>query len=164
MRRNGVSGFTLLEVLIVVVIAVLVTMFAVPSYRKAQDRNRFMSATGVLMDIGNASRMVSLDYPDVRYNGSISSNADWTADNCPEELTSSNVLQFLQCRKYLNDLPLDSSGHYQGYTFKIGVGGNVSCRGSSSICSGVACMLGSNSITQYTCAAVDQSGVLTYHP
>ena len=111
------AGFTLLEVLIVVVIAVLVTMFAVPSYRKAQERNRFMAATGVLMDIGNAARMLHEDYPNLTYNANVTANTSWTDSNCPSEPTSSNALMFLQCHRYLNDIPF-SGTTYQGYSYK----------------------------------------------
>ena len=40
------KGFTLLEVLIVVVIAVSVAVFAVPAYKKTQDKNRYLAAQG----------------------------------------------------------------------------------------------------------------------
>ncbi|MBR3898778.1 MAG: prepilin-type N-terminal cleavage/methylation domain-containing protein, partial [Elusimicrobiaceae bacterium] len=36
--KNTKRGFTLMEVLVVVVIGVLVTLFAVPAYKKMQDR------------------------------------------------------------------------------------------------------------------------------
>ncbi len=151
------SGFTLLEVLIVVVIAVLVTMFAVPSYRKAQERNRYMAATGVLMDIGNAARMLHEQYPNLSYTASITNNALWLAGSCPEEPTASNGLVFLQCHKYLNAIPF-SGGTYQGYSFRISSKGVASCPGCSA--SGVACMYDSDALSEYQCAYIDKSGIL----
>lgn len=151
------AGFTLLEVLIVVVIAVLVTMFAVPSYRKAQERNRFMAATGVLMDIGNAARMLHEDYPNLTYNANVTANTSWTDSNCPSEPTSSNALMFLQCHRYLNDIPF-SGTTYQGYSYKISAKATASCSGCSA--SGVACMYDTDALSEYKCAYIDKSGIL----
>lgn len=44
--------------MIVVVIAVSVAAFAVPAYKKAQDRNRYLAAQGVLIDLGNGVKML----------------------------------------------------------------------------------------------------------
>ena len=55
---QNAKGFTLLEIMIVVVIAVSVAAFAVPAYKKAQDRNRYLAAQGVLIDLGNGVKML----------------------------------------------------------------------------------------------------------
>lgn len=55
---RNTKGFTLLEIMIVVVIAVSVAAFAVPAYKKAQDRNRYLAAQGVLIDLGNGVKML----------------------------------------------------------------------------------------------------------
>ena len=57
-KRNG---FTLLEVLIVVVIAVSVAAFAVPAYKKTQEKNKYLAAQGVLLDLGTAVRALRAD-------------------------------------------------------------------------------------------------------
>lgn len=156
--KSARRGFTLLEVLVVVVIAVLVTMFAVPSYRKAQDRNRFMAASGVLMDLGNAMRMFREDYRSMSLGAvSVTTNP---AGTCPTTPSASNLVLFLQCHKYLNNMPLRSST-YKGYRYVISSSGNASC---SSNCPGsniaVACMYGSNTIAEYQCAWIDFGGVM----
>lgn len=151
------GGFTLLEVLIVVVIAVLVTMFAVPSYRKAQERNRFMAATGVLMDIGNAARMLHEAEPDLNISWSVTANG--TGTSCPEEPTAGNIMAYLQCHNYLSELPL-ADGNYQGYIFSASTV-SAACGNSCYIPSGAwACMNGSNAIKEYQCAWIDRGGVL----
>lgn len=154
----GRKGFTLLEVLVVVVIAVLVTMFAVPSYRKAQDRNRFMAASGVLLDLGNAMRMFKADYGTKVSISSqtITANASGT---CPDEPSSSNLVLFLQCHKYLNNIPLQSST-YQGYQFAVSTKNTANCGSNCTKSGAVACMSGTNSISEYTCAWVDNGGIL----
>ena len=151
-------GFTLLEVLIVVVIAVLVTTFAVPAYRKAQMRTRFMAATGVLTDIDNAARMVHEDFPTVVFNSTISSNllATGSCVSDPRE----NPILFLFCNRYLNEIPFDASGGtYQGYIFSISFQGTYSCRTCGS--GMVACMEAAASTpAEYQCAGIDMAGNL----
>lgn len=155
------GGFTLLEVLIVVVIAVVVTMFSVPAYKKSQDKNRYMAASGVLIDIANAARMVKADYPGLRVTIEIKDNStcpDDTSDLTPDD----GLLKFLQCNKYLNTIPFtekvrDNQYTYKGYSFKLSTTGDAdcgSCRGA------MACMSGSNLFSEYTCAGVDKSGQL----
>ncbi len=154
-KKHWRKGFTLLEVLVVVVIAVLVTMFAVPSYRKAQERNRYMAAVGVLIDMGNAVRMFQEDYPNVIYTGSFTSSS---YSSCPTEPVSSTVRTFLLCHKYLTEIPFSSS-QYQGYSYKISTSGAASCSGCSSY--GVACMYDSDAlVSEYRCAYIDRNGNL----
>ena len=59
---NRTKGFTLLEVLVVVVIAASVLLFAVPAYKRMQDKTTFMAAQGVLIDLGSAVRALRLDF------------------------------------------------------------------------------------------------------
>lgn len=56
------KGFTLIEVMIVVVIAVTVAAFAVPAYKKSMDRNKFMAAEGKLIELSSALRNVQQMY------------------------------------------------------------------------------------------------------
>lgn len=52
------KGFTLLEVLIVVVILASVVLFAVPSYKKAQVRAQYDAALGTLTQLGEGLRLL----------------------------------------------------------------------------------------------------------
>ena len=54
-------GFTLLEILIVVIILASVLAFALPAYKRTQDRNLYTAATGVLIDLGNAVQNFQTD-------------------------------------------------------------------------------------------------------
>lgn len=67
-------GFTLLEVLVVVVIALSVAVFAVPAYKKTQDLNNYTAAQGVLLDLGSAVRSMQMDL-------SSAGKEDWPLDN-----------------------------------------------------------------------------------
>ncbi|MCQ2410849.1 MAG: type II secretion system GspH family protein [Elusimicrobiaceae bacterium] len=54
-------GVTLLEVLIVIVIASSVLVFALPAYKRTQDRSLFLAAQGLLVDLGSAVRSLQAD-------------------------------------------------------------------------------------------------------
>ncbi len=152
------KGFTLLEVLIVVLIAVMVTMFAVPAYRKAQDRNRYLAAVGVLMEMASAAQILHEEFPTTTYSATVTANATWSS--CPQTPMPSTVLAYLQCHKYLGDIPFNN-GTYQGYTFNLSSVATANCGSSCGIPSGAwACMSGSNLISEYGCAWVDRSGIL----
>lgn len=151
------KGFTLLEVLIVVVVAVVVTMFAVPFYKKSQDRGRYMAASGVLMELGNAAVMVQEQYPDKTW-GDTSVTANSAATVCPDPNDSFALMDALQGCKFLNKIAF-SNGKFMGYTYQVNPSASVSCLS----CSGIACMSGDNLNTQYTCAAVDKMGNLTHN-
>lgn len=70
------KGFTLVEILIVVVILASVVAFGVPSYRKAQIRSRFNAALGTLTQLGGGINNL---YSDIQtYSGN-----SWTY--APEE-------------------------------------------------------------------------------
>lgn len=150
------KGFTLLEVLIVVVVAVVVTMFAVPSYKKSQDRGRYMAASGVLVELGNAAVMVREQYPGKNW-GATSVTANSSATTCPDAAPSSLMAAMQGC-KFLNKIVFDG-GKFMGYSYKVNPNGSVSC----GKCMGTACMSGSNLNAQYTCAAVDKMGNLTHN-
>ena len=108
------KGFTLLEVLIVVVIAVSVAAFSVPAYKKMQDRNRYMAAQGVLIDVGSAIRSFQLDA-----NCSFFDRRPYkfvkTQQNAEDEgkICLPKALFFY---KYLSPIPFDEDDKYKGYT------------------------------------------------
>ncbi len=55
-------GFTLVEILFVVIIAAGLLALAVPSYKKAQERSEYMRAVGYLTSIGSAIVTLQRDY------------------------------------------------------------------------------------------------------
>ena len=58
---NGKQGFTLVEILFVVIIAAGILAFAVPAYKRSQVYSEYQAATGLLMSIGNAVQSASAD-------------------------------------------------------------------------------------------------------
>ncbi len=141
-------GFTLLEVLIVVVIAVSITAFAVPAYKKTQERNKFLAAKGVLQDLGNGVRTLRADFiaegmdvndapkntimliaaynstgttfENIKNISSISELFTVTLPTGHEGMSNdSRVGYALVARDYLQPIPYDSTNQYKGYLFYI---------------------------------------------
>ena len=87
------KGFTLVEILFVLVIAAGIMLWAVPSYKRAQERSRYEAATGVLLDVGSAvvsfkqyltAQGISTPFP---------GNSPYEVNNTTIAQTNSNALQ-----------------------------------------------------------------------
>ena len=105
------KGFTLLEILIVVVIASSVLAFALPAQKRATDRNKYLAAQGVLLDIGSA---VQAKRADLKMAGSTTTFPD------PNEVTQ--VLSNATIgTEYLQDIPFndETNAVYKNYKFYI---------------------------------------------
>ena len=160
------KGFTLLEVMVVVMIAVMITMASVPLYTKNQDRNRYLAASGVLMELGTAMQLVIEDFPNfsndtisVTTNGSDSDIYAQTSVTAP---TKNTLVPWLIGHKYLNRIPF-SSNKYKNYSFKVSKAGNANCSITGVNCkgTGIACMSSVNaSFPEYQCAWIDKFGFL----
>ncbi len=166
------AGFTLLEILVVVVIAISVTAFAVPAYKKTQERNNFLAARGVLMDLGAAMQAMRSDLlsagKDLSQAPSAVSAIKTTYQNSTKTayknianyssldsltLSDDNVRYTLFAREYMQPIPLNSSHAYKGYYFylcPIGGGNSKCCRSSKNT---IACMRKASS-----CSSADYPG------
>lgn len=148
------KGFTLTEVLIVVVIAITVTAFAVPAYKRTQDKANYTAALGWLMQIGSAVQALRMDmqmeglsysFPVGETSVMVSSswnNADSSVTNA---LTLGAVGQnnyklgiALVKRGYLQSIIGDSFRHYAFYVCPTGTAVSTGCCSSES--DAVACM------------------------
>lgn len=172
--RESNKGFTLLEVLIVVVIAVSVAAFGVPAYKKSQERNSYLAAQGVLMDFGNAVRTLRQNMrgicPGATFPISTSAvqlTSSW--QTFPTTLTnegycSSTDLNFgtvLFTHKYMSPIPFTSGNTFKGYSFYLCPQNTSSssycCGGDSTV---VACTRNTSS-TNYQWARYHKDGTIT---
>ena len=130
-------GFTLVEVLVVVVIAVSVTAFAVPLYKQTQERNKFLAAQGVLMDIGTALQALRTDFvtanvdvnkvPEAKtrmlasHQTPCESCSYSTARNASElgDVSTTLTAYTLFARDYMQPIPYDGDNRYKGYQYYI---------------------------------------------
>lgn len=178
MKKNG---FTLLEVLIVVVIAVSVAAFAVPAYKKTQEKNKYLAAQGVLLDLGTAVRALRADlsgegggtFPvsssvvQLKINYQNGTGSSLTTDL--KNQTDTDLMYSLFSRRYMQPVAYDTDGtnKYKGFSFMICPDGTAKneycCNNDSEV---VACMynddLGDGSSTEgeYWGAAFMEDGTL----
>lgn len=177
MRRK--NGFTLLEVLIVVVIAVSVAAFAVPAYKKTQEKNKYLAAQGVLLDLGTAVRALRADLRAEGGTTKFPSSATTTMQDTDQTSVGTSLTQELKnqnvdtlrkslfSRRYMQPIAYDSGSTYKGFSFVLCPDGTDSselcCSSDSDV---VACMynnaLGASSSTagQYWGAAFKEDGSL----
>ncbi len=149
------KGFTLTEMLFVVVIAAGILALALPSYRKAKDRSQYQAATGMLMDLGNAVEAITNDLAMQGVNVSVTtgdSTYDSVVSSGPsietqyktlkeiylESPTSATVLKMLIPFGYLG-----SFTNPGGYNYYVGTGPSGGCA-ENTTGTVVACMLKSS--------------------
>lgn len=80
-------GFTLVEILFVVLIAAGILAFAMPAYKRMQERGDYNAALGVLLDISNAVSALKQDLK-VNTGNTIVFPASKGAVNVPTEIFS----------------------------------------------------------------------------
>lgn len=160
------KGFTLTEMLFVVVIAAGILALALPSYKKAKERSQYQAATGMLMDLGSAVEAITNDLamqslymtvgandqiryaniedvvPDPEHNkGTILEI--YKAAGSTNAAKSAAVLGMLRPFKYL-----DSFAEVGGYEYYVGTGKSDGCAENTQVNprtgTVVACMLKSS--------------------
>lgn len=176
MRKTN-KGFTLLEVLIVVVIAVSVAAFGVPAYKKSQERNRYLAAQGVLMDLGNAVRTFRQDlrinciaegkslktFPYTASAAQLLSSWQTTTQESEFCSLTSNAAMgaAMFTRKYMAPISFTSGSTFKGYSFFLcpqNTSSSSYCCGSDS--SVVACIRNTSS-SNYAWARYHKDGTIT---
>ena len=179
MKTGFARGFTLVEILMVVLIGIATSLIAVPVYRNMQDKNRYLAAEGVLRDLGSAMTALTENHPDYLFGPvQVTGNGvdvDVAAlDSAPSAPTTNAnaVIGWLRGNNYIKSLPL-SSGVYKEYAFwiKTDPGENFSDEDCCSLRNEsddvaetvamgnvLACMTGNNSNSEYLCAWVDKLG------
>ena len=149
------GGFTLLEVMLVVVISVTAMMFAVPAFKKAQARAQYMDASGVLLELANATKMLIEENPDLRIPSmSFGSNTSFTTE--PATLNGTTASRWMQVRNYLSKVKF-VSGKYKGYTYAFSTQGDANCGPSCTQQNAVACMANEyHTLDAYKCVWVSR--------
>ncbi len=137
------KGFTLLEVLIVVVIVVSVATFGVPAYKKAQERNKYLAAQGVLIDLGNGLRMLQAQLEEDYPTSSPLVESEWQTKSLVDdaEIDRDNANVALFARKYMAPIPFDKGNTYKGYSFYL-CPENTTSNDNCCAANVVACMKG----------------------
>lgn len=120
------KGFTLIEVMIVVVIAVTVAAFAVPAYKRSMERNKFMAAEGKLIELSSALRNVQQMFggyscPKVTTPEDMYLNQDEGVCDIHKTLNKAGCQKYphicMQCNGYTKATVKDSMNSY-GYSIE----------------------------------------------
>lgn len=155
---NNKKGFTLLEILIVVVIAASVLLFAVPAYKRTQDKSVFTAAQGVLIELRSAVQSVRQDLAAGGSSVQLPSGttplqllAAWqnessvdysaAAEKDINTLSAARLPYALFAKKYMQPVPFESgTNKYKRYEYYIcpTSASNAKCCGNNSEV--VACM------------------------
>ena len=126
-------GFTLTEMLFVVLIAAGILVFAVPSYKRAKERSAYEAATGLLVKLGSAVQTfekdmklkghqistageVTIELDRSKLNASLPSDVTLNK-NYFEGKTIQQKLGILIPAGYLDDFPVAGSPQLGGYKF-----------------------------------------------
>ena len=159
-KKAFCDGFTLLEVMIVVVIAVTVTMFAVPSFKKSQARTQYMAASGVLVELATATQMLMEEYPALQISSAAFSSNTPDYSSVP---TASTAAAWMLGKQYLGKVDFQSK-KYKGYSFSFSTQGTANCGTKCTKAGAIACMVNLNHMTQaYQCAWVSREDGLLHN-
>ena len=142
------SGFTLVEILFVVIIAAGILVYAVPSYKRAKDRSTYEAATGILMDIGGAIQALERDLSMDGFDYTFPSNNNkmvsmWEDASSDPASLSRTPVEFIKLAESYGAVQLDNHfqkalflGHYleaipsnTGYLFYAVRNGSSACDG-----------------------------------
>ena len=135
------SGFTLLEILIVLVLSASILAFALPAHKRAQARNKYSAAQGVLTDLASAVLAIRADaatvgggrlFPPVDTFddlGNLGPTAAWQDETEQDyidaktqplaSMTSGQLRSALFALNYMQPIPYDGTNTYKGYGFWI---------------------------------------------
>lgn len=109
-------GFTLIEIMIVVVIAVSVAAFAVPAYKKSLQRNQFLAAEGKLIEIASGLRNVMQMF---RADSCPSGSPSSSETNADGTLNQKGCNHFPQSCLFKNGYTKSNLNPLNGYSFSI---------------------------------------------
>ena len=158
------KGFTLTEVLIVVVIAITVTAFAVPAYKRTQDKANYTAALGWLMQIGSAVQALRMDMQMEGLNYSFPTSSSTVIVDTAWNTTDSTVQSALTLgavgkdnaklgkalvqRNYMAQVPAYTFHHYNFIVCPTGTASNSYCCSNES--EAVVCMMDTSYSTRST--------------
>lgn len=121
------KGFTLLELLVVVLIVGILSSVATPQYMKTVDNSRINDGFGRMMMIGTAQKLCWMD-----------NNPKFRTTNCKNEEYYSGTTPVLVSKKYISQESWAASGKARTIYFGTSLYGNNTCKAGGISYSGSA--------------------------
>jgi prepilin-type N-terminal cleavage/methylation domain-containing protein len=102
--KKGRAGFTLIEMLVVVLIIGILAAVAIPQYLKSVETTKADDAVALVNMIGTTNKMFALDHSNAYVNGAMPTATDTGCGNlaCPTAGPYTNGCTLVWC-KYLAD-------------------------------------------------------------
>lgn len=135
------AGFTLVELLVVIVIIGVMAAYGVPRYLKSVENGKAQTAASTMIMIGTSNRMYALDHNNAYLNGTLNNACNAAACNT----ASASVCNLIAC-KYMATDEWDSkdysftglsggfiataqrrSGLYSSWGYRMATDGTVTC-------------------------------------
>lgn len=155
LRRR--EGFTLLELIVVILIIGILAAFAVPQYMKSLENNKADDAVALINMVATTNRMYALDHGGTYTNGAITNTCNGQTA-CPASGGVGDPCSLISC-KYLAATDWGSKPYsvYAGNVASCNTGAGVACGARKT--SGV----GSTTISPYSGWGyqIDAAGVIT---
>jgi prepilin-type N-terminal cleavage/methylation domain-containing protein len=158
-RTLGRKGFTLLELIVVILIIGILAAFAVPQYMKSLENNKADDAAALINMVATTNRMYALDHGGTYTVGTLTS-ACASQTSCPASGGAADPCSLVSC-KYLAATDFDK----KPYVIAAGNKANCLSWAGSIVACGARRTTGFNSTAQAPYSSwgytVDDGGVVT---
>jgi prepilin-type N-terminal cleavage/methylation domain-containing protein len=134
MNRSNSSGFTIIELIIVVMIVGLLAALAIPSYQKSVETSYAEDAIATLQIVGTTNRLYNLDHGNGGYAAGLLNSCTNSPTSCGT--SGANPCDFINCG-YMA-LANFSGAQYNFYAANAGASGTDPCGLSSGYYAGCA--------------------------
>lgn len=158
MRRMGRGGYTLIELMVVIILIGILASFGVPQYLKTVETSKADDAVGLVNMVGTTNRMFALDHGGQYVVGQFT-GAGCGAGTCPTAAPYTNACHLVWC-KYLPDMNWTNKA-YNIYACNGATTASCAGQGSGLYTAGVRRKAGAASPYSTWGYTIDTSGVIT---